>query len=183
MRISDLSSDVCSSDLGRCHFQLPRGQVFRRRAVRPALRDRPRGPQHHQGRGGRPRRRSERLPGLHPASPPQFVRRATEPGMSDNANGRLVSVVMPLYNAEKFVRRSMESVLAQTHQLLELIVVDDGSTDSSLSVASAIADADARVRLLRNRKSGGEGKRVSVRVDIGGRGSRKKKTQRENQEK
>src|SRR3546814_14369336 len=57
---------------------------------------------------------------------------------------------MPLYNAEKFVRRSMESVLAQTHQLLELIVVDDGSTDSSLSVASAIADADARVRLLRN---------------------------------
>src|SRR3546814_1583488 len=111
-------------------------------------RDRPRGPQHHQGRGGRPRRRSERLPGLHPASPPQFVRRATEPGMSDNANGRLVSVVMPLYNAEKFVRRSMESVLAQTHQLLALIVVDDGSTDSSPSVASAIADADARVRLL-----------------------------------
>src|SRR3546814_14839551 len=102
----------------------------------------PRGPQHHQGRGGRPRRRSERLPGLHPASPPQFVRRATEPGMSDNANGRLVSVVMPLYNAEKFVSRSMESVLAQTHQLLELIVVDDGSTDSLLSVASAIGDED-----------------------------------------
>src|SRR3546814_8476181 len=60
---------------------------------------------------------------------------------------------MPLYNAEKFVRRSMESVLAQTHQLLELIVVDDGSTDSSLSVASAIADADARVRLLRNERN------------------------------
>src|SRR3546814_6495982 len=73
--------------------------------------------------------------------------------MSDNANGRLVSVVMPPYNAEKFVRRSMESVLAQTHQLLELIVVDDGSTDSSLSVASAIADADARVRLLRNERN------------------------------
>src|SRR3546814_18399393 len=47
----------------------------------------------------------------------------------------------------------MESVLAQTHQLLELIVVDDGSTDSSLSVASAIADADARVRLLRNERN------------------------------
>src|SRR3546814_21045777 len=70
--------------------------------------------------------------------------------MSDNANGRLVSVVMPLYNAEKFVRRSMASVLEQTHQLLDLIVVDDGSPDSSLSVASAIAHADARVRLLRN---------------------------------
>src|SRR3546814_20887295 len=47
----------------------------------------------------------------------------------------------------------MESVLAQTHQLLDLIVVDDGSTDSSLSVASAIADADARVRLLRNERN------------------------------
>lgn len=70
--------------------------------------------------------------------------------MIDDANGRLVSVVMPLYNAEKFVRRSMESVLEQTHEQLELIVVDDRSSDSSLSVASAIADADARVRVLRN---------------------------------
>src|SRR3546814_13917065 len=73
--------------------------------------------------------------------------------MTDNAKGRLDIVVMPLYNAEKVVLRAMESVLAQTNQLLELIVVDDGSTDSSLSVASAIADADARVRLLRNERT------------------------------
>lgn len=73
--------------------------------------------------------------------------------MNHEAKGRLVSVVMPLYNAAGFVRQSMESVLVQTHARFELIVVDDGSTDSSLSVASAVADADARVRILRNERN------------------------------
>ncbi|NLG60029.1 MAG: glycosyltransferase family 2 protein [Gammaproteobacteria bacterium] len=70
--------------------------------------------------------------------------------MNTDLHRRLVSVVMPLYNAENFVRRAMESVLVQTHRLLELIVVDDKSTDSSLSVASAVAGKDPRVRVLRN---------------------------------
>lgn len=66
---------------------------------------------------------------------------------------RLVSVVMPLYNAEGFVRRSMESVLEQSHAALELLVVDDGSTDASLSVASEVAAGDPRVRILRNERN------------------------------
>lgn len=68
----------------------------------------------------------------------------------DGTTSHLVSVVMPLYNAERFVRRSMESVLAQTHASLELLVVDDASTDASPSVAEAVAAGDPRVRILRN---------------------------------
>lgn len=70
--------------------------------------------------------------------------------MTDGSNAHLVSVIMPLYNAERFVQRSMQSVLSQTHAKLELIVVDDGSVDASFAMASAIAATDARVRLFRN---------------------------------
>jgi glycosyltransferase involved in cell wall biosynthesis len=47
----------------------------------------------------------------------------------------LVSAIIPAYNAEKFVHRAIESALAQTHHLLEIIVVDDGSTDETAKAA------------------------------------------------
>ncbi len=59
-----------------------------------------------------------------------------------------VSVIMPLYNKEAFVDQAMSSVLAQTLDDIELIVVDNGSTDASRDVAARRAQADARVTLL-----------------------------------
>src|SRR5437764_3030545 len=53
----------------------------------------------------------------------------------------LVSVVMPLYNAERFVRASLESVFAQDYSRFEVIVVDDGSTDASGEIARSFPDA------------------------------------------
>ena len=49
----------------------------------------------------------------------------------------LVSVVMPVYNGERFLAEAIESVLAQEYRRLEIIVVDDGSTDSSAAIAGA----------------------------------------------
>lgn len=63
-----------------------------------------------------------------------------------------ISVVMPLYNKERDVDRSIDSVLMQSFRDFELIVVDDGSTDSS--VAKAMAIQDPRIRLIRQSNRG-----------------------------
>ena len=60
----------------------------------------------------------------------------------------LVSVVIPAYNAAEFLAEAIASALAQTHTDLELIVVDDGSTDDTLAVAQAALADDPRGRIL-----------------------------------
>jgi len=62
------------------------------------------------------------------------------------------SVVIPLYNKERSIESTIESVLAQTYHNFELIVVDDGSSDSSASVVTGIADG--RIRLIQRSNSG-----------------------------
>ena len=66
------------------------------------------------------------------------------------------SVVMPCYNAERFIGASLQSVAAQTLQPREVIVVDDGSSDASLEV---IASSPVSVRLLHSDRRGGAGAR------------------------
>lgn len=61
-----------------------------------------------------------------------------------------VSVVMPAYNAEKTIGESIESVLNQTHQCFELIIVDDGSTDASLKIAFEYGRKNSKIRVIRN---------------------------------
>ncbi len=60
-----------------------------------------------------------------------------------------VSVVIPCYNGERFIREAIESILGQTRTDLEVVVVDDGSTDDSSRVVEACC-SDPRVRLLRH---------------------------------
>ncbi|KYO49284.1 hypothetical protein AUP44_17935 [Tistrella mobilis] len=60
----------------------------------------------------------------------------------------LVSVVMAVYDGAAFVAEAIASVLAQTHRHLELIVVDDGSTDDTVAVVRSHAARDPRIRLL-----------------------------------
>src|SRR5689334_9580377 len=58
----------------------------------------------------------------------------------------LISVVIPVRNGERFIGRTLQSVLDQSYQNIEVIVVDDGSTDSSLAIAKQVAANDPRVR-------------------------------------
>lgn len=59
-----------------------------------------------------------------------------------------VSIVITVYNRERFVAKAIESVLAQTYQDFELIVWDDGSTDKSVEIAQAFAKRDRRIRVV-----------------------------------
>lgn len=60
----------------------------------------------------------------------------------------LVSVIIPVLNAAAWLAEAIDSILAQTHRSLELIVVDDGSSDESRDIAAAAAARDRRVRTL-----------------------------------
>jgi len=65
-----------------------------------------------------------------------------------------VSVVMPCFNAAAYLREAVASVLNQTLQDLELIVVDDGSTDESPGILDALARSDGRLRVVRQDNAG-----------------------------
>lgn len=67
----------------------------------------------------------------------------------------LVSIIMPAYNAERYVADAIRSVLAQTYQDWELVVVDDGSKDGTAGIARDLAAQDARIRLV-SRENGGQ---------------------------
>lgn len=67
----------------------------------------------------------------------------------------IVSVIVPCYNAEGYLPATLGSVLAQTYRELELIVVDDASTDGSAAVVERLSLQDPRVRLLRMPRNAG----------------------------
>lgn len=62
----------------------------------------------------------------------------------------LVSVIMPAYNAEKYIGEAIASVCAQTYENWELLILDDGSADRTAEIAQAYAQRDARIRVLHN---------------------------------
>ena len=62
----------------------------------------------------------------------------------------LVSVIMPAYNAEKYIGEAVASVRAQTYENWELLILDDGSADRTAEIAERCAQQDARIRVLRN---------------------------------
>jgi glycosyltransferase involved in cell wall biosynthesis len=66
----------------------------------------------------------------------------------------LVSVVVPAYNAQRTLDATLDSVRAQTHRALEIVVVDDGSTDGTRAIAERHATADARVRVIAQTNAG-----------------------------
>ena len=65
-----------------------------------------------------------------------------------------VSVLMPVYNTERYVGEAVESILNQTFTDFEFIIVDDGSTDGSLKVLREYADKDPRIRLISRENRG-----------------------------
>lgn len=71
----------------------------------------------------------------------------------------LISIIIPVYNAERYLMQCLDSVINQTYQNLEIICVDDGSEDSSLTILQQYANKDARVRILEKKNAGVSGAR------------------------
>ncbi len=66
----------------------------------------------------------------------------------------LISVIIPVYNCEEYLRECVESVLSQSHSALEIIAVNDGSTDGSGALADELAAEDARIKVFHKENGG-----------------------------
>lgn len=65
-----------------------------------------------------------------------------------------ISIIIPVYNAEKFIKRCLESVIDQTYKNLEIICVDDGSKDDSSKIIKKMAEKDKRIILIKQENQG-----------------------------
>ena len=66
----------------------------------------------------------------------------------------LISIIIPVYNTEKYLGACIDSLLAQTHENLEIILVDDGSKDSSPALCDAYAEKDSRIKVIHKENAG-----------------------------
>lgn len=67
----------------------------------------------------------------------------------------LISVIVPVYNAELFLSECLDSILAQTYEKIEVLAIDDGSTDGSLQILHSYCNRDPRVKVMHNQNGKG----------------------------
>ena len=77
----------------------------------------------------------------------------------------LISVVVPVYNVEKYIRESLDSIINQTYENLQIILIDDGSTDSSGSICDEYAASDDRITVI-HQKNAGAGAAKNTGLDL-----------------
>ncbi len=77
----------------------------------------------------------------------------------------LISIIVPVYKVEKYLERCVESLLAQTYENIEIILVDDGSPDSCPAICDVYAEKDVRIRVIHQKNAGLSGAR-NAGIDI-----------------
>ena len=75
-----------------------------------------------------------------------------------------ISVLIPIYNVEKYLRECLESLVNQTFQDIEFICINDGSTDSSLKILEEYAQKDSRIKII-NKENSGYGASMNMGLD------------------
>lgn len=77
----------------------------------------------------------------------------------------MITVIIPVYNVQDYLARCVDSVLAQTHQDLEIILVDDGSTDASGDICDQYAERDSRISVI-HKSNGGLSDARNAALDV-----------------
>ena len=65
-----------------------------------------------------------------------------------------ISIIVPVYNAEKYLKRCIDSILSQTEKNFECILIDDGSTDNSSIILNNYLELDQRLKVLQKKMQG-----------------------------
>lgn len=73
-----------------------------------------------------------------------------------------ITLILPIFNGEKYISRCIDSVLNQTYKNFELIIINDGSTDKSLNIIKKYAKKDNRIKIINKKNEG-----VSIARNIG----------------
>ena len=84
---------------------------------------------------------------------------------SDQDHEPLISVLVPVYNVEKYLNKCIESIINQTYKNLEIILIDDGSTDSSPKICDEYAQKDSRIKVI-HKQNGGAASARNLGIDI-----------------
>ena len=66
----------------------------------------------------------------------------------------LISIIIPVYNVEEYLKECLESVITQTYQNIEVLLIDDGSEDSSSNICDQYANKDDRIIVIHKQNSG-----------------------------
>ena len=80
-------------------------------------------------------------------------------------NELLISIIVPIYNIDNYVSKCIESILSQTHSNIEVILIDDGSTDKSSNICDYYSKKDARIVAI-HKKNGGLSSARNTGLDI-----------------
>lgn len=80
----------------------------------------------------------------------------------------IISIIIPVYNVEKYLRECLDSVINQTYKKLQIIIVDDGSTDNSGKICDEYAERDDRITVIHQKNQGaGAAKNAGLKLIIG----------------
>lgn len=90
---------------------------------------------------------------------------SSEKELLNEIEEKLISVIIPVYKAEAYIKQCLDSVLAQTHKRLEIILVDDGSPDDSGTICDAYAQKDIRIKVI-HKENGGASSAKNAALDI-----------------
>ena len=80
-------------------------------------------------------------------------------------SGPLISVIVPVYNVEAYLPKCVDSILAQTYENLEIILVEDGTKDASGSICDEYAKKDPRIKVI-HKENGGLSSARNAGMDI-----------------